>query len=95
MVRLRFTSHLEKFFPGLAELELEARDVAALLRAADERHPGLAAYIVNEHGALRPHVNVFIGDAMIADRQQLRDRLRDGDVVTIIQALSGGERAGR
>ncbi|MCY4008943.1 MAG: MoaD/ThiS family protein [Anaerolineaceae bacterium] len=90
MIQLRFTSHLEKFFPGLDELRLEARDVAALIRLADERFPGLAAYVVNEHGALRPHVNVFIGDERIHDRQGLTDALQDGDVVTILQALSGG-----
>jgi len=90
VIQLRFTSHLEKFFPGLGELRLEARDVAALIRQADERFPGLAAYVVNEHGALRPHVNVFIGDERIHDRQGLTDALQDGDVVTILQALSGG-----
>lgn len=93
MIRLRFTSHLEKFFPGLGELQLEARDVAALVRQADERFPGLAAYVVNERGVLRPHVNIFIGSEMIQDRQQLSDALRDGDVVTIMQALSGGKEA--
>ena len=93
MIRLRFTSHLEKFFPGLGELRLEARDVAALVRAADERFLGLAAYIVNERGGLRPHVNIFIGNEMIRDRLQLADALHDGDVVTIMQALSGGKRA--
>ena len=90
MIRLRFTSHLEKFFPGLGEMQLEAHDVAALMRLADERFPGLALYVVNEHGVLRPHVNVFIGDELIRDRQKLSDTLQDGDVVTILQALSGG-----
>ena len=90
MIRLRFTSHLEKFFPGLGELQLQAPDVAALVRLADERFPGLAGYVVNEHGALRPHVNIFIGEELIEDPQNLSDVLRDGDVVTILQALSGG-----
>lgn len=90
MIRLRFTSHLEKFFPGLREMQLEAHDVAALVRLADERFPGLALYVVNEHGVLRPHVNIFIGDELIQDQQGLSDTLQDGDVVTILQALSGG-----
>ncbi len=91
MVRLRFTSHLEKFFPGLGEMQLEAPDVASLLRRADAHFPGLAAYIVDERGHLRPHVNIFIGKEMISDREFLSDRLRNGDVITIMQALSGGK----
>jgi molybdopterin converting factor small subunit len=90
MVRVKCTSHLYKFFPGLSELQLEAQTVAQVVAVLDDRFPGLADYVVDETGALRKHVNIFIGDTMIDDRQHLQDALKSGDLVFIMQALSGG-----
>jgi hypothetical protein len=52
--------------------------------------PGIAFYICDERGRLRTHVNVFIEDEMIVDRQRLSDRLQPHSRVLIMQALSGG-----
>lgn len=90
MVHVKFTNHLSRFFPGLGSLTVEGSTVAEVISAIDRRFPGLAAYLVDETGALRKHVNVFIGDELIHDRQQLTDSLRSGDRVFIMQALSGG-----
>ncbi len=32
------------------------------------RHPGLAAYIVDERGALRKHVNIYVDSELVRDR---------------------------
>lgn len=90
MATVRFTRHLQRWFPGLSSCEVEAADVASLVAALDERHPGLAAYLVDEAGRLRPHVNIFVGDGMLRDREGLGDPLQPGDEVTVMQALSGG-----
>ncbi len=90
MVRVKFTSHLYKFFPGLTELQLEANTIAEVVAALDDLFPGLAAYIVDDVGALRKHVNIFIGDSLIYDRQTLGDKVKSGDLVFVMQALSGG-----
>lgn len=91
MVRVRFTSHLQRFFPDLALVEeAEGRTVAAVIADLDRRFPGLAAYIVNEHGGLRPHVNVFLGEEMIQDRKNLGDPVGEDQQIFIFQALSGG-----
>ncbi len=90
MVQVKFTSHLYKFFPGLTELQIEAYTVAEVVAAIDQQFPGLADYVVDETGALRKHVNIFVGDTMVEDRQRLQDSLKAGDRVFIMQALSGG-----
>jgi hypothetical protein len=64
--------------------------VAELVRALDALHPGLAAYLVDERGTLRPHVNIFVDEEVVADRLRLSDPLDDASRVTILQALSGG-----
>jgi sulfur-carrier protein len=90
MARVKFTSHLYRFFPGLSELQIDAGTVAEIVTAIDDRFPGLADYVVDETGALRKHVNIFIGDSMIEDRKRLQDTVKAGDLVYIMQALSGG-----
>lgn len=86
MVRVRFTRNLERFFPGLDELEVPAETVAELVRALETARPGLAACLVDEHGALRKHVNVFVGEERIADRARLTDPLGPQANVFVIQA---------
>jgi sulfur-carrier protein len=90
MVRVKFTSHLYRYFPGLSELQLEANTVAEVIAELDNRFPGLAAYLVDDVGALRKHVNIFIGDSLIYDRKTLKDAVKSGDLVYVMQALSGG-----
>ncbi len=87
---VRFTPHLQRFFPTLAEGEVPGATVRELVEELDRRHPGLASYVVDETGRLRRHVNVFVGDEPIRDRQRLGDALSPEDRVFILQALSGG-----
>ncbi|MFN7131367.1 MAG: MoaD/ThiS family protein [Myxococcales bacterium] len=91
MATVRFTRHLNRYFPALPEeLRLDAASVAALLRQLDERYPGIAHYVADERGALRQHVNVFVDEQPITDRERLSDPLGPASRVFILQALSGG-----
>lgn len=91
MVHVRFTNHLQRFFPGLQSVEqVEGETVAGVIAALDERFPGLRGYLLDDRGALRPHVNVFIGEEMIHDRETLQDPVGEGDRLYVFQALSGG-----
>lgn len=92
MVTVHFAKHLWRFFPVLEQgpLQVQGASVRELLRAVEAQVPGLLDYIVDERGALRPHVNVFVGEAMLVDRRQLSDRVPDGGTVHVLQALSGG-----
>lgn len=92
MVQIHLTRHLYAFFPQLEgrKLEVEASDVAGVVRALEAQAPGIGFYVCDERGRLRPHVNVFIGNAMVRDRRQLSDAVTAGDTVSILQALSGG-----
>ena len=90
MPRVKFTRHLQRFFSGLDEVDVEGATVAEVIAALEQLYPGLANYLVDERGALRKHVNVFIGDNMIRDRQELKDPVANDQRLYILQALSGG-----
>jgi len=91
MARVKFTRHLVRFFPNLQDnANVAGKTVAEVISALDQQYPGLAAYIVDEQGALRRHVNIFIGQELIQDRQQLQDPVAQDDQLYVFQALSGG-----
>jgi sulfur-carrier protein len=90
MPHVQFTSHLRRFFPDLHPLHVPGETVAEVVAALDRRFPGLARYVVDDQGALRKHVNIFIGDELVRDRQRLSDPLSEESRVFIMQALSGG-----
>lgn len=87
---VKFTSNLKRFYPDLAPLKVSGETVAEALDQVEQNHHGLKDYIVDENGVLRKHVNIFIGNDMIKDRQKLADRLSETDEMYIMQALSGG-----
>jgi molybdopterin synthase sulfur carrier subunit len=93
MARLKFTRHLVRFFPDLGDnVQVDGQTVAEVITNLDRMYPGLAAYIVNERGALRRHVNIFLGQELIHDRQRLQDPVGQDDQIYIFQALSGGSK---
>jgi sulfur carrier protein ThiS len=92
MARVELTRHLYTFFPQLEgkDIVVEAATVADVVREMEKIAPGFAFYVCDELGRLRQHVNIFVEEERIADRQRLTDRLQPGSRVFIIQALSGG-----
>ncbi len=90
MAQVEFTPHLARYFPALRGAAVEARNVAEMMVALEHAHPGLAAYLVDERGRLRQHVNVFVDGRPVRDREQLLDALAAGSRVYVAQALSGG-----
>lgn len=92
MATVKMTPHLHRFFPQLANrtLSVPAGSVAEILHAIDEIAPGFSDYVLDEHGALRRHVNLSINDTIVIDRKTLSDQVQEDGTVFIFQALSGG-----
>lgn len=75
---------------GAAELPLSASTVRALLDGLALSHPALYRSVCDETGALRRHLNVFVNADHVRDRDGLQTQLVEGDVVTVLPAVSGG-----
>ena len=71
-------------------LEEPGRDVGSALRALAARHPGLRDRVLDERGAVRLHVNVFVGADNVRDTGGLETPLRPGAEVFILPSVSGG-----
>jgi len=89
-VTIRIPAALREFAGGMAELELQAVTAGTALEKLSERFPLLSQRIVDQDGAVRTYVNIFVGETNIRDSSGLETRLADGDIVTIIPAVAGG-----
>jgi sulfur-carrier protein len=70
--------------------EVPAGTLAGVLDAAFGAAPALRPYVLDEQGAVRKHVAVFVNGDMIPDRGDLSRALAAQDRVHVIQALTGG-----
>lgn len=86
MAKITLPSTLARLAAGQMEVEIDGPTAGAVLRRLEERHEALRGWILDEHGRLRTHVNLFINDAA----GSLESELRSGDELHVLQAISGG-----
>jgi molybdopterin converting factor small subunit len=89
MVQIEFASSIQRYTP-IDPVHCTAETLKVALEEAFERQPELRGYVLDDQGAVRKHISIFVNDRTIADRDQLSDTLQPGDSVYVIQALSGG-----
>ena len=91
MIRVRLTAQLKDLAKGAREVELDsAEDLGTVVRKLDKSFPGLGGRIVDDQGRIRAHVNVFVNSENSRELGREKTKLRDGDVVHILPAVSGG-----
>jgi sulfur-carrier protein len=92
IVTFQLAGFLRSFAGGGREVRIEVpgATVGDALRALGERHPGVVSRVLDEQGAVRRHVNVFVGDRSIRDADGLSTRLQDGCSISLLAAVSGG-----
>ena len=90
MPTVNFTSALNRFFPDLKTAEIKATSISEALNQLEIQYPGIKDYLVDEDGTLRKHINIFIGNQLIKDREHLTDLVNESDEILVFQALSGG-----
>ncbi|MCE9596122.1 MAG: MoaD family protein [Planctomycetes bacterium] len=89
-VTIQLSSLLRDHSGDASEFQVEAASVRILLGELERSRPKLHRSICDETGAVRKHVNVFVNTRNTRDGGGLDTPLTSGDVVTILQAVSGG-----
>ncbi len=74
----------------MPELNAAARTVGEVLTDLWKVCPGLRDRVVTEQGEVRQHLNIFVGEENIRDRNGLATAVMDGCEVTIVPSVSGG-----
>jgi molybdopterin synthase sulfur carrier subunit len=70
--------------------QVEGATVREALYAVFAQHPTLRSYVLDDQGAVRQHVVVFVDGTAIIDRPKQTDAVRPDSEIFVMQALSGG-----
>lgn len=89
MGEVLFTANLRRHV-ACPPVPIDGGTVREALDAVFAANPALRAYVVDEQGRLRRHVNVYVNDQPVTDRLALSDRVGPADDIFVFQALSGG-----
>ena len=89
MPRIIFTRQLERFLEAPCAT-VEGATLCEALAAVFASRPTLRGYVLDDQGALRRHVAVYINGRPASDRAKLDDPVGSDDEIYVFQALSGG-----
>ncbi len=89
-VTVRIPTTLRPMAGGQSTVEVDGSTVGDVLKSLDAAHPGFADRLLDEQGALRRFVNVFVADDDIRFLQGLDTPVPDGETVSILPAVAGG-----
>ena len=78
------------FAGGAKEVRLDASTIHEVIEGLVAAHPSLRERLRDEHGKLRAHLALFVNDEDARLLGWEDAALRDGDIVHVIPALSGG-----
>ena len=87
---VRIPTILRSYTGGAGEVSAEGSSIAEILDALEAGHPGIKTRIVDETGALRRFVNVYLGDDDVRFVGGLEAAVADGAKISIIPAVAGG-----
>lgn len=75
---------------GEVSLSVEGGTVGEALNQLFELHPSLRGYVVDERGALRHHVALFVDGEALQPKSNLGLAVDAQSEIYLLQALSGG-----
>ncbi|MDC7787903.1 MoaD/ThiS family protein [Rhodoplanes sp. TEM] len=89
MPRVVFTQNIQRHV-ACPETEVPGRTVREVLEAVFAENPQARGYVLDDQGALRRHMTVFVDGTMVRDRQTLAEPVGPAGTIHVFQALSGG-----
>jgi molybdopterin converting factor small subunit len=90
LTRVHLPLALREEAGGAAALDVACATVAEALEAVCTAHPTLRRHILDERGAPRRHVNVFVNEDDARARGGMATPVSAGDVIHIVPSIAGG-----
>ena len=89
MATVQLRAPLKQLAGGSREVRLDGASVGEVLRELERIHPRIAGWVLDEHGRVRTHVNVFL------DGERVRENapVQPGSTLQVLPSISGGSGA--
>jgi molybdopterin synthase sulfur carrier subunit len=88
--KVRIPTPLRKLTNNEELVEVSGATVGEAFRELQARYPGIQERLLDETGAVRRFVNVYVNEEDIRFLQDQKTALKDGDEISIIPAIAGG-----
>ena len=89
-VTVRLPGSLRDAVGGDNKLSASGATLAEVFADIERRHPGFRSRVLDESGAIRAYVNVYIGEDDARTQGGTGARVPDGAEVMVIPAMAGG-----
>ena len=89
-VSVRIPTILRTYTGGASEVSAQGDTLAEVLENLDANHPGIRARVLDDQGAIRRFVNVYVGNDDVRFLEALDTKTPDGSQVSVIPAVAGG-----
>ncbi len=87
---VRIPTILRTYTGGVGEVTADGSTLAEVLASLESNHPGIRARVLDDTGALRRFVNVYVGEEDVRFSGGLEAEVGDGAKISIIPAVAGG-----
>jgi molybdopterin converting factor small subunit len=89
-VSVRIPTILRTYTGGESEVSAEGSTLAEVLEDLEANYSGIRARILDDQGAIRRFVNVYVGNDDVRFLDALDTKTPDGVQVSVIPAVAGG-----
>ena len=90
-VKVRIPAPLQKVTQNKQEITAEAENIRELIVDLEKQFPGMKERLLDESGKIRRFINFYVNDEDIRFLKQDETPLSDGNEVSIIPAIAGGQ----
>lgn len=88
--KVRIPTPLRKLTNNEELVEVNAATIGEAIIELQNRFPGIKERLLDESGAVRRFVNVYVNEEDIRFLQNQQTPLKEGDEISIIPAIAGG-----
>ncbi|MBN8711900.1 MAG: MoaD/ThiS family protein [Verrucomicrobia bacterium] len=89
-IQVRIPTPLRKLTGENEVVEAEGATVSEIFKSLETTYPGLGERILDEQGAVRRFVNVYVNEDDIRFLSDLGTPVKEGDEISIVPAIAGG-----
>lgn len=89
-ITVKVPTQLRTLTDGSTEVQAQGATVRELVADLEARHPGIGARLLDDSGALRRFINIYVDDEDVRFLDGIETPLPEGAKVSIIPAVAGG-----
>ena len=89
-VTVKIPTPLRPITGGQSELKIEGATVGEILRKLDSQYKGFGERVLDDGKSVKQFINVFINEDNIRDKRDLETEVKNGDTLSILPSIAGG-----